>query len=188
MNKIKRVSTAFMWLFIFLFIALPLEQIIGWLHAPNTWEALNHTIILNAIPAVYQSGTQACQILHPLTMLDKLSGFLVSMIPTGIMMAVMWYLMRLFRLYAKGVIFTLRNVAYIRKIGYALLIGQLVSPIYEAMMGLVLTYGNPVGQRCFTATLDQTNIAVVLIALLIVLISWIMAEGCKLQEDQQLTI
>lgn len=76
----------------------------------------------------------------------------------------------------------------IRNIGYALLIGQIINPFYEALMGLVLTLHNPSGHRFIGFTLDQNNIGILFAALIIILISWVMAEGCQLREEQQLTI
>jgi hypothetical protein len=97
-------------------------------------------------------------------------------------------LIKLFSLYAKGEIFSLNNVRYIKNIGYALLIGQIVHPIYQGLMGLVLTWHNPPGHRFASVTFDQVNLGILLVALLVILISWIMAEGCKLQEEQKLVI
>jgi len=65
---------------------------------------------------------------------------------------------------------------------------QLVNPFYEALMGIVLTLHNPHGHRLAIITLDQTNIGILFVAGIVILISWIMSEGCKLREEQQLTI
>jgi len=89
----------------------------------------------------------------------------------------------------KNEIFTMRHVKYIRNIGYALLAGQLlVQPFYQFAMGLVLTLNNPPHHRFAAISFDQTNIGILLTAFLVVLISWIISEGCKLREEQQLTI
>ena len=77
---------------------------------------------------------------------------------------------------------------YIRNIGYALIVTQVIDPIYQGIMGFVLTWHNPPGHRFSAISLDQTNIGVILIALIVILISWIMSEGCKLREEQQLTV
>lgn len=91
-------------------------------------------------------------------------------------------------MYEQGKIFSLNHVKYIRNIGYALLIGQIVEPFYQGIMGFILTAHNPPHHRFATVTLDQTNIGMLLTALLVILISWIMAEGYKLHQEQQLTI
>ena len=184
MNKIKRVSLMFRLLFQSVFVVLPLLVLVAWIMAPETLSFLKGTINFELSPL------HEYPVLHPMSLLNKLLGFGVSMIPVGIHMITLYFLIKLFRLYEQGKIFSLHNVCYIRNIGYTLLVGQLLHPFYEALMGLVLTWNNPPhqGLRFISVSFDRTNVSVILIALLVILISWIMAEGYKLQEEQQLTI
>jgi hypothetical protein len=101
---------------------------------------------------------------------------------------ILYSLIKLFGLYSKGEIFSVNSVKHIRNIGYALLITQIVNPLYEGLMGLALTWHNPHGHRFASVTLNQTNLGIIFVALIVILVSWIMAEGCKLREEQQLTI
>jgi len=106
-------------------------------------------------------------------------------------MFVLYFLIKLFRQYEKGEIFLIENVRYIRNIGYTLLIGQLLNPIYDGLISADLTWGNHYvqkGMRIASVTFDNTNITVLLTSLFIILISWIMAEGYQLRAEQQLTI
>lgn len=185
MNKIKRVSVFFKWVFIVLLIALPLIQFVGWIYAPESFRVLLGFVKISVIPQPY---TRPDAILHTLSMTEKMLGFIVSMVPVAIQMLTLVYLIKLFELYKLGEIFSLKNVKYIRNIGYTLLVGELIEPFYQFVMGLVLTLNNPHGHRFAAITLDQTNVGIVLMALLVILISWIMAEGYQLREDQQLTI
>jgi hypothetical protein len=73
----------------------------------------------------------------------------------------------------------------VRNIGYTLLITQIANPICQALLTLVLTWQNPLGQHYATISLNGTNLGLILMSVLIILISWIMAEGYKLQEEQQ---
>lgn len=204
MNRIKRVSLFFRVLFQIILIALPVLLIASWIYAPNDLIFLAGSIKLNAIPANYSgmhaysmpgahflpppSGVNAKALLHTLTTGEKIIGCLVSAIPMAINMFIVYSLIKLFKLYEKGEIFTINHVKYLRNIGYALLAGQLIQPFYQFAMGLVLTLNNPSHYRYASITLDQTNVGIVLTALLVILISWLMAECCKLREDQQLTI
>ena len=185
MTNIKRVSIFFRVFFQILFIVIPVIQLIGWMHAPAPMIALGGMINMSIIPRGYEN-----HILHTLTMSEKMMGFLVSVVPMAIELFILYSLIKLFRLYEHAEIFSINNVRYIRNIGYTLLVGQLIHPFYQLAMGLVLTLGNPAGHhlRFIAITLDQTNIGIILTGLLVVLISWIMAEGCKLREEQQLTI
>lgn len=204
MSKIKSVSLFFRVIFQITFIALPILLIFSWIYAPNELVLLAGVIKLNAIPANYigmhtyslpgahflppPNGVNAKALLHTLTANEKIIGCLVSAIPMAVNMFVVCSLIKLFNLYEKGEIFTINHVKYIRNIGYALLAGQIIQPFYQFVMGLVLTLNNPPHYRYASITLDQTNMGILLTALLVILISWIMAEGCKLREEQQLTI
>ncbi|HSW69501.1 MAG TPA: DUF2975 domain-containing protein [Gammaproteobacteria bacterium] len=195
MNRIKNVSLFFRLVFQIILVALPILLIVSWAYAPDELTMLAGFIKLNAIPATYNGmhsytaqGIPEKAILHTLSAREKGLGFLVSTVPMMVEMFIMYSLIKLFGLYEKGEIFSIKNVKYIRNIGYALLMGQLIEPVYQFIMGLVLTLNNPPHHRYAAITLDQTNIGILLTALMVILISWIMAEGCKLREEQQLTI
>ncbi|HEX2548669.1 MAG TPA: DUF2975 domain-containing protein [Gammaproteobacteria bacterium] len=204
MRKIKNVSLFFKILFQIIFILLPVSLIVSWIYAPNEFVTLVGFIKLNAIPVNYAGmhtytnpgleflpstqGVTDKAILHTLTLGDKVIGCLVSFIPLIINMYIVYALIQLFKLYEKGEIFTLKHIQWIRHIAYALLIGQIIQPFYQFAMGIVLTHNNPPHHRYASITLDQTNIGILLTALLIILISWIMAEGYQMRQEQQLTI
>lgn len=181
MNRIKRVSLFFRILFQIAFIAVPIALVIAWIKLPEPLFSFNG-ITWMMIP------TDEYPILHTLSLSTRIYGFLISLIPTTITLIVLYFLIKLFRLYESGSIFTMKNVLYIRNIAYTLLLGQLLHPIYEASMGIILTWHNPPGHRMAQVTLAGTNVGIILVAFLIILISWIMAEGCKLAEEQKLTI
>lgn len=183
MDKIKRISLFFRVLFQVSFVALPIFLITAWIISSGTLVIIGGAISLNYIPAAYSNS-----ILHVLSGSEKLLALGLGSIPMFIQLYILYSLINLFKLYEKGEIFPINNVRYIQKIGYALLITQIIDPIYQGAMGFVLTRYNPPGHRFATITLDQTNLGIILIALLVILISWIMAEGCKLREEQQLTV
>lgn len=183
MNRIKHVSLFFRILFQILFIALPLLLVVAWVTSPKSFDMMGGVIHMSFIPRPYANS-----ILHVLTNTDRLLGFCISAIPMIIELYILYSLIKLFRLYEKDEVFSINNVRYIRNIGYALLVTQIVNPIYEGLMGVALTWHNPPGHCFASVTLDQTNIGIIFAGLIIILISWIMAEGCKLREEQQLTI
>lgn len=195
MNRIKNVSLFFRIIFQIIFIALPVLLVVGWIYAPNELVLFHGSIKLDVIPISYRglhnyipNAAPENAILHTLSLGEKILGFLVSVIPLLVELFILYSLIKLFKLYEQGEIFSMQHVRYIRNIGYALLIGQLIEPFYQFIMGLVLTLNNPSHHRYASITLDQTNIGILLTALLVILISWIMAEGYKLKEEQQLTI
>lgn len=192
MNRIQRVSKFFRVLFQILLVVLPVLFVSSWVLWASFLEPvymLNGVIRFNFVPQAYTATAEhGTHILHTLTLTEKLLTGLVTTIPFMVELFIFYSLAKLFKLYERGEIFSMENVRHIRNIGYALLIGQIIDPFYQALMGLILTIHNPPGQGFISVTLDQTNIEIILTALMVILISWVMAEGCKLREDQQLTI
>lgn len=183
MHKIKRTSAFFKLLFQIAFIALLLVNSIGWIYAPDKISLLDGSIRLSVIPELYVNE-QGSAILHILSVSEKLLGFLVSLIPVGIKLFILYSFIRLFKLYEQGQIFSGMHVRYIKNIGYSLLLSQIITPVYQGLMGLVLTWHNPPGERLVSMSMDQTNLGIMLIAFMIIFISWIMEEGCKLHEER----
>lgn len=184
MYKIKQVSRFFRVLFQIYLIAAPLFLAYGWIHAPHGFNTPFGPMDFSNIPQSY-----AHNIFHKLTSTEKFLGFIISLVPMGISLFVTYTLIKLFKLYEKGEIFSLTNVNYIRHVGYGLLASQLINPIYEPLLGLILTYKNrPEHSAFMQITLSQTSCIIMLMAFLVILISWIMIEGCRLREEQQLTI
>lgn len=84
--------------------------------------------------------------------------------------------------------FSEKNVQYIKNCGYLLFIQQLINPLCNFALGFILTAKNPPGFRFARMSITQWNMGLILTSLIIILVSWIMAEGVKLQREQQLTV
>jgi hypothetical protein len=103
-------------------------------------------------------------------------------------MAGLLYLVRLFGLYARGMIFTSGNVACYRKLGHVILWSMAASIVHSSLMTVVLTLDNPPGQRMISFGISSSEIARLLIGMTVLLVSWIMEVGREIQEEQQLTV
>lgn len=177
MQRIKLVSLFFRLFFQVTFLCLIAAQFIGWMYAPM------NVGFFNVIPASYQH-----LISSSLDMNTRVAGFFLSSIPLLIKLIVLYSLIKLFRLYERHEFFSVKNVIYIRSAGYALLLFEIAKPIIDFLLGFILTSANPPGLRVAMLTISEANIGVILTSLLIILVSWIMSEGCKLNEEQQLII
>ena len=93
------------------------------------------------------------------------------LVKMGLLMACMAVFDRLFRLYGKGILFSARNITYIRFQGYYLILDWVVD--YQ-MQGAL-----------HDMALSTTQLY---IGFLIIFIAWIMDEGRKIQEEQELTV
>ena len=94
------------------------------------------------------------------------------------------FLHRLFDLYARGEVFSERNVTVIRHCGYVLMAVDFVRILQSALTGPVLT---ALGAVTGYLTLE-IGISTLIIGLAVVLISHVMSLGCKIYESDRLTI
>ncbi len=181
-HKIQLVSKIFRWLFIFFFVTILASSIWFWVGAPKA-------VGFPSIGLVLQYWPYHIPLLHTLSPMEKFIGFLIQALPMFINLFILYCLIRLFRLYEERVFFEMDNVRYIKRIGFALLIGQLlINPITEFLLSFAMTFHNPPGHRIAFVSFSGTNAGIVMASILIILISWIMSEGHKLNEEQQYTV
>jgi hypothetical protein len=82
-----------------------------------------------------------------------------------------WVVFALFGLYRRGILFSARNVRHIRSLGYYLIVNWAIDyQMQGALRDMVLSTNS------------------LFIGLLIIFVSWIMDEGRKIQEEQELTV
>jgi len=110
---------------------------------------------------------------HVYTSPAEMPGSLLALalVKTGLGFAAMAMLFALFNLYWRGILFSARNVLYIRLQGYYLILGSIVD--YQ------------IQSRFHDMALSTTPLFV---GFLIIFIAWIMDEGRKIQEEQELTV
>jgi hypothetical protein len=80
-------------------------------------------------------------------------------------------LFSLFRLYEKGILFSPKNVRHIRALAYWLIVNWAIDYFLQ-----------PAG------SVKEVSLTPLLVAPLIIFVSWIMDEGRKMQEEQELTV
>jgi len=82
-----------------------------------------------------------------------------------------WVVFALFGLYRQGILFSAKNVRHIRSLGYYLIVNWAID--YQ-MQGALRDV--------------QLSTNSLFVGLLIIFVSWIMDEGRKIQEEQELTV
>lgn len=118
----------------------------------------------------------------------RILSCLILMIPTVIVMFGFYYLIQLFKLYAKNTIFDLNNVTLIKKIGITFIVQAIANIIIQPVLSIVLTMDAPPGGHVIAIGVGSHEVSNFVIGFIVVLISWIMEEGRKLEEEKQLTI
>lgn len=176
--KIKKTAGKFRVVFLALMVVSPFVPVIVWM-------------CYNGLPSVMK--LQMFADLHvpmtvELSLRTRILAGAASLIPGAVLMAGLLYLVRLFGLYARGMIFTAENVACYRKLGHVILWSMAASIVHSSLMTIVLTLDNPPGQRMISFGISSSEIARLLIGMIVLLVSWIMEAGREIQEEQQLTV
>jgi len=178
MSKINKVSLVFNFLFkalIILYPAIIISMWFGLLSIPPGYFSFSNLPILVDFNLLLPS--------------IRLEACAVQMMSAIIVMLEFYYLCKLFKLYANNIIFSLQNMILIRKIGYTLVAQVLVSVIaVQPLLSFTLTKNAIPGQGFIQTGVGGDEISNLLIGCIVILISWIMAEGRKLADEQALTI
>lgn len=124
----------------------------------------------------------------PLPWDTRVLGLAAAMIPTGTGMLATWWLVCLFGCFARGEIFTQSTVRYISRTGWTMVASVAVVPLYQVLLTWALTMHNQPGKRLLILSLQSDDLERLITAAIIILVSWIMEEGRKLRENDDLTI
>ena len=182
--KIKRVSRILRYLTIFYLCSLPISTAIFWI---CDGQPIHPMLSIRLWP----EGFLADAPLTPIPMMaasTKITAFLVSLIPNIFSVLALYFLAKLFCLFEGMEFFSQQSVRALRRIGVSLLAGQLAFPIYTALLSLTLTISNPPGHRIIAVSFGAAEFNWTALSLVIILVSWIMDEGRKLQEEQAATV
>ena len=120
--------------------------------------------------------------------LTRFGAFLVDLIPLAAVIFGLQKLRTLFRLYETRLIFTEQNVDCFRSLGKALILWVIANVVRNTLLSVVLTIHNPPGQRVITFGLYSTDFTGIFVGIIILVISWVMDEGRKIQEEQALIV
>ena len=174
-ERIQRASRRLRYLLFAIACALPVINALVW------W-------FINRFPEVMYRKMLPYYVSLPLPASARLMGFLVAMIPTGVAILGAYYLMRLFTLYEQGQIFNLANVRCFRSLSRVLIWWFAAGIVHRSLLSLALTLHNPPGQRMISVDLGSADLTALLLGGILAVIAWVMEEGRKLQEDQDLTV
>jgi len=180
MNKIKVTSFYMARLLDFLIITLPVYIIFQWIFMDSAYLVL---------PEI--STPQGLIIWDQVvfTLYSRWFGFFAQLIGFVPFLGILYYLSKVFHQYEIGAIFTMNNAKYYYRIGILLFFDALLAQLISGGLWVAAaTISNPVGKRYISISIGTPNFMAVLLGLLVIFISWVMIEGSKIQDEQQLII
>jgi hypothetical protein len=174
-KRVQTLSRNLRIVFTAVFIFIPIIQTVFW-------------IFFNQLPVGVIPNNLPVAVGQNLPLSTRLMALAISFIVSGVSMACVYYLIRLFRNYEKAAIFTEGSVKCLNSLGRLLIWLFAAGIIEQPLMSMALTMHNPPGHHILRVGLSSDNIIVLLIGIVVVLIAWVMEEGRKLQEEQRLTV
>jgi hypothetical protein len=148
---------------------------------------LLYWLFFNQLPDGFK-GDLPVVINHTLPLLTLALAFLASMIPTSVALYGLLTLKELFKLYENAIVFSAQNVNCFRRLGHTLIFWVSAKLILTPLLSLILTMNNPAGKRTLVAGIAASDIATLIIGAIVIVISWVMNEACKLNDEQAYTV
>ena len=119
-----------------------------------------------------------------LTPTSRAAAFLVTLVPGAVLMWAFWTLRRLFSLYSAGQYFSRDTVRCFRHLGLAALVWMISNLVHGALLSLSLTMANPPGERAVAVSGTGVDLTALFAGLVLLVLSWVMDEARRLDEDQ----
>jgi hypothetical protein len=119
----------------------------------------------------------------PTTEAVRWRGMLGFALPVALALYAMRQLWCLFGEYAQGRVFRRTALARLRRLALAGLVLAVALPLTRALLSLLLTFDNPVGQRMLVVSLHWNDYTQLLGALVLLAIAAVMAEAVRVAED-----
>jgi hypothetical protein len=122
----------------------------------------------------------------PLSIAQAISGYLVLNITIFISMLIIWQLIKLFRLYREGDVFTAGNISCYKNTANLMILYVVMGYLEEIMLGVVLSYGQD--DAAFGVSASDSDLTLLISGIIIRVIAKVMVEAKNLQDEQSLTI
>ncbi len=185
MSKIKIYSIGLKWACMLPIVFVLVSMVFFWffnMHHSQSYGATHTSYRFDFIP-------DGITISQAPSILVKVAGFFISLAQNSMLFLVFIYLIKLFSLYGRREVFSLRSVKLIRKVGVVLLLSELVfNPIGQMLLSLLLTFNNSPGDRALSVSLSGSNMSLVLVAVIVLLLSFVMKEAQVLQAEVDQTV
>jgi len=175
-KSLTNITGLFKVVFRALFYLLPISVALYWVMNGRPDWLFN---MLNLMP-------QQLLPLSKLAITTKLLGFVVTLLPMVAGMLILHFLSTLFGMYQQKRIFELANAKCFRNIAIVTIGWQIIRPLYDVLISLVLTI--PQGHTMIYVMFDVDAARNFLIGVVMYVVALVMLEGSKMREEQEFTV
>ena len=113
----------------------------------------------------------------------QVAGGLWTMLPAGIALLGLYRLWQLFGEYALGRVFSHRALVSLRGFARCLLATAFTSPIYGAVLSVIVTFDRKPGTRLLNLQFSSNDYTMLLIGAVLLAVASVMAEAARVAED-----
>lgn len=190
MNNIQKASSYLSLFLKFLIIFLPIYTVIQWIFIHVDL----HTNPLLGFFGCIQNSVETPEGLVTLSRVQwnsllKFMGFSADLLGKLPFLISLYYLIQIFQNYKTNKIFTYQNAQLYRKLGFIYLIDALIiKSLSNTLLVFAVTMTNPPGHRYISVSFGTPNLASLFYGSLVIIISWVMLEAFKMQEEQELIV
>jgi hypothetical protein len=191
MKKIQKISAYLLMCFNILLIATPLLIITQWLFIDaktmDSYAAINFFGLLEKTILTPEGYINLSTVTWgPLEKFLAFSSDMLGILPFMFSLLV---LKIIFKNYEKGEIFSTINALHYKKLGWLFLLDALiVKSLSNTLMVLAVTLTHPHGHRYINIHYGTPSLKALFLGILLIVVSWVMLEASKLQDEQQYTI
>ncbi len=187
MQQIKKLSTYLLYFFNALIIAELLYIALAWvfLDTPTVKSWLINGLIANPIRTPEGMLTLGDVTWTSLSKMILMASNIVGTLP---FFSGLFVLKSIFKNYRKGEVFTRKNATSYRSLGLLCFLDAVLTPLSDTLMVLAVTLSNEPGHRYLSLSFGTPSFNAFFTGAIIIVISWVMGEASRLQEDQHLTI
>ena len=178
-SKIQRISSRLYVVFFAFAVLMPMLTAGYW-------------IFFNELPENMISASLKMQSSLPipdeLLLSQRMLCLMVSLFPLAIKLAAVFTIMRLLKLYRAGQFFSGSHVQCFKRLGRILIYYTVAGVVESTAIVLVMTMNNPSGQKMLSIGFSSDDLTLLVVAAIVLMISWIMDEGRKMAEENELTV
>jgi hypothetical protein len=172
-TRIQLVSRRFRLLLTIIILLTPIATLLSW-------------TFFNSLPTGFKSGLPV-RVTEELSSMTLVLGFLITLVPMSVELYGALHLKRLFALYEQGIVFAEANITCFRHIGYALIGWVPTNMVYIMLMSLNINYAKPFGKRVIFQ-IGTSDMVILFFGGVVLLISWVMKEAGRLEDEMAHTV
>ena len=185
MNKIKKVSGYVLWVLNALIFFLPLTTIVWWMLVGT--EILKD-LAQQGFVSIIDSDSRVDLLAGKWNALSKFLGCVANFIDLLPLLIGLFCLRKIFSNYKAGKIFNVTNAKQYHRIGWLLFLKAFLGPISGALTIWAATMYNLPGHRVLKLSFGTDDMKYLFYGTLILVISWVMHEASKIENEQKFTI